>query len=269
MSSNDGNTALKWREAGSAAGDVLLLVHGFPFSSAMWRPQIEAPPAGWRVIAPDLRGFGASPPPATLQGTTLDMMADDLAALLERLAVRSAVVCGLSMGGYITFALLRRHPALVRALVLCDTRPEADTEEIRRGRLQMAERVALDGTAAVVDAMLPKVLAPGAAYLQPEVAAEVRGIMESAPPAGVIAALHAMAARPDSTPMLRSINVPTQIIVGEHDQITPAGDAQLMTRAIRGAQIEIIPEAGHLPNLENAQLFDRALEAFLVTVATA
>jgi 3-oxoadipate enol-lactonase len=266
MSSNEEHAALEWREAGSVAGDVLLLVHGFPFSSAMWRPQIEAPPAGWRVIAPDLRGFGGSPPAA--QGTTLDNMADDLAALLRRLEVRRAVVCGLSMGGYITFALLRRHPGLVRALVLCDTRPEPDTEDVRRGRLEMAARVAVDGTAPVVDAMMPRVLAPGAAYLQPEMAAEVRAIMESAPAAGVIAALHAMAARPDSTPMLRSIAVPTQVIVGAHDQITPAGDAQLMARAIRGAQIEIIPDAGHLPNLENTASFDRALTAFLVTVAT-
>jgi 3-oxoadipate enol-lactonase len=267
MSETGQRPGLQWKEAGSPSGDVLLLVHGFPFSSAMWRPQLETPPAGWRVIAPDLPGFGASAP---VEGyvPTMDSMADDLAALLRGLGVRSATVCGLSMGGYVTFALLRRHPQLVHALVLCDTRPEPDTEEVRRGRLQAAARVASEGTAGLVEAMLPRVLAPGAVHIRTDTVAEVRTIMESAPATAVVAALRAMAARPDSTPMLRSITVPTQVIVGVDDQITPAGDAQLMARAIPGSQIEVIKEAGHLPNLENTPAFNRALEAFLVTVAT-
>lgn len=253
--------SLHYRTGGPATGDPLLLIHGFPLGSAMWRPQVESPPPGWRVIAPDLRGFGNSPAPAG--PVTMDSMADDLAALLAGLGVSSAVVCGLSMGGYVAFALLRRHPSLVRGLVLCDTKADADTEEVRRGRLQSAARVEAEGTGSVVEAMLPKLLSPATARRQAALKEEVRGILESASRAGVAAALKAMAARPDSTPMLRSINVPTQIIVGVDDQITPAGGAQLMARGIPGARIEVIPEAGHLPNLENTAAFDRALAGFL------
>jgi 3-oxoadipate enol-lactonase len=257
-------TSLHYRSGGPAAGDPLLLIHGFPLSSAMWQPQVESPPPGWRVIAPDLRGFGNSPPAAG--PVTMDSLADDLAALLAQLGVSSAAVCGLSMGGYVAFALLRRHPSLVRALVLCDTKADGDTEEVRRGRLQSAARVEAEGTRSVVDAMLPKLLSPATVRRQAAIEADVRGILESASPAGVAAALKAMAARPDSTPMLRSINVPTQIIVGADDQITPAGGAQLMARGIPGARIEVIPEAGHLPNLENTAAFDRALAGFLAGV---
>ncbi|HSJ06420.1 MAG TPA: alpha/beta fold hydrolase [Longimicrobiales bacterium] len=258
-------SSLHYRSGGPATGNPLLLIHGFPLSSAMWRPQIDAPPTGWRVIAPDLRGFGNSP--ATAGPVSMDSMADDLAALLAELDISSVAVCGLSMGGYVAFALLRRHPALVRALVLCDTKADADTEDVRRGRLQSASRVEAEGTGSVVDAMLPKLLSPATPRRQAALQEEVRGILESASQAGVAAALKAMAVRPDSTPMLRSINVPTQIIVGADDQITPAGGAQLMVRGIPGARIEVIPEAGHLPNLENTAAFDRALAGFLAGVS--
>jgi pimeloyl-ACP methyl ester carboxylesterase len=255
---------LHWREAGDPAGAVLLLVHGFPFSSAMWRPQLEAPPPGWRLVAPDLRGFGETPPASAVM--SMDTMADDLAALVLQLGAGRVVVCGLSMGGYITFALLRRHPGLVRALVLCDTKPEPDTEEIRRGRMQSAARVKGEGTSSVVEAMLPRVLSQNTLRGNTAVRDEVRGIMESASPAGVISALRAMAGRPDSRPLLRNITVPVQVIVGVDDQITPAGEAQLMARAIPGARIAVIPEAGHLPNVENTAAFNRALAEFLETL---
>jgi 3-oxoadipate enol-lactonase len=256
---------LHWREAGPDSANVLLLVHGFPFSSAMWQPQLKAPPPGWRLIAPDLRGFGESPAPAA-GPATLDSMADDLVAVLRHLRLRQVVVCGLSMGGYITFNFLRRYPRLVRALVLCDTRPEADTEEVRRGRMQSAARVTASGTSSVVDAMLPRVLAPATIQRAPDLAAEVRRIMETARPDGVIAALKAMAARPDSSPLLRSIHVPTQVVVGADDQITPAGDAQLMARGIPGSALAVIPDSGHLPNLENPEEFNRVLGEFLANL---
>jgi pimeloyl-ACP methyl ester carboxylesterase len=276
---------LHWVEAGPSDGAVLLLLHGFPFNSAMWRPQLETPPAGWRVIAPDLTGFGGSAATvaagtaaagsaATATGTaaaaaatlTMDRMADDVAALLDRLRIRGAAVCGLSMGGYVTFALLRRHAARVRALVLADTRAAPDSEDVRRGRLETAARVATEGNGPVVEAMLPKLFSPVTPQRQPDLVAEVRAMMADAPPAAVAAALRGMAARPDSTPMLRSINVPTRVVVGQSDQITPPGEAQLMARAIPGAMIEVIPDAGHLPNLENAAAFDSALTAFLRTL---
>jgi 3-oxoadipate enol-lactonase len=256
-----GSTALHFEQAGSADGSrVLLLVHGFPFNAAMWRPQLQEPPPGWRVIAPDLAGFGGNPPADQL---SVDGAADDLAALLESLDVRSAVVCGLSMGGYIAFALLRRHPALVRALVLCDTRAAADTGDARRGRLESAASVRSQGTGEFLQSMLPKLLSPITRKRQPAVEEELRGIMEAAPAASVAAALEALAARPDSTPILRSIAVPTQIIVGSDDEITPVLDAQFMARGIPGAVLTVIPDAGHVSNLENPDAFNRALHGFL------
>ncbi|MGH7465836.1 MAG: alpha/beta fold hydrolase, partial [Longimicrobiales bacterium] len=143
---------LSWREAGEG-GDVLVLVHAFPFSSAMWRPQLEAPPAGWRVIAPDLRGFGGSGP-VTGDRLPMDLLAQDVIALIRHLGVRRAVIGGLSMGGYVTFALLRHAPELVRGLVLSDTRAGADSVEGRQGRLKNAKHVQANGSAALIDAMV-------------------------------------------------------------------------------------------------------------------
>jgi pimeloyl-ACP methyl ester carboxylesterase len=147
---------LSWREAGTGE-HALVLLHGFPFSSAIWRPQLDAPPEGWRVIAPDLRGFGGSGP---VSGTrlTMDQLAQDTIALLGHLGIVSAVIGGLSMGGYVAFALLRRAPALARALVLSDTRATADSADGRQGRVKNAKHVQAHGTAALIDAMVPRLL---------------------------------------------------------------------------------------------------------------
>ncbi|HSJ10600.1 MAG TPA: alpha/beta fold hydrolase [Longimicrobiales bacterium] len=252
--------SLSWREAG-AGERVLLLVHGFPLSSAMWEPQLEAPPPGWRLVAPDLRGFGESRPvPDQL---TMDMAAADLAGLLRHLGVPGAVVCGLSMGGYITFAMLRNHPELVRGMVLCDTRAEPDTAEARAGRLEKAAAVREKGTEAMMADMLPALLSPFTMSKRPAIVESVRSQLAEATPAAVVAALHGMAARPDSTPLLRSINIPTQVLAGADDSITPAGEARVMARAIPGARFDTVEDAGHLSNLENPFDFNAFLKTFL------
>ena len=255
---------LGWREAG-AGEDVLVLVHGFPFSSAIWRPQLDAPPAGWRVIAPDLRGFGGSGP-LTGNRLSMDLMAEDVTALLNHLGIRGAVFCGHSMGGYVTLALMRRAARLVRGLVLSDSRATPDSPEGRQGRIKNAKHVQAHGTAALIDAMVPRLLFAETRQTLPHVEQEMRAVMSAAPASAVIAALLGMAERPDSTPQLRSINVPTQLIVGAHDAITPPGDARLLARAIPGAQIEIIDRAAHMPSLEQPAAFNRVLGSFLERV---
>jgi 3-oxoadipate enol-lactonase len=252
---------MSWREAGEGPA-TLVLIHGFPFNSAAWRPQLESPVGGWRVIAPDLRGFGGSGP---LPGNRLpmDVMAADVIQLLQHLGVASVVLGGHSMGGYVAFALLRRAPQLVRALVLSDTRATPDSPEGRQGRIKNAKHVHAHGTAALIDAMMPRLLSIETRASRPHVERELRAIMQDAAAPAVVAALLGMAERPDATPLLRSINVPTQVISGQTDEITPPGDSRLMARAIPGSHFELIAGAGHAPNLEQPAEFDRVLATFL------
>jgi pimeloyl-ACP methyl ester carboxylesterase len=245
------------------SADVLVLLHAFPLSSAMWQPQLEAAPPGWRIIAPDLPGFGDTP--AIGGPLTMAAAADRVALLLDDLGVRRVVLGGLSMGGYVAFALLRRHPGLLRALALCDTRAAPDTEDVRRGRLHSAARIRRAGPAEFLEGMLDRLLSPRSRQ-QPELVARVRSLMADATTDGIVAALHGMAARPDATPLLRAIGVPALVVVGADDTITPVAETQLLARAIPGARLEIIDDAGHLPNLENPAPFNRVLHRFLDTL---
>ena len=254
---------LAWDETGS--GRTILFLHGFPFNRQLWYNQMRAIPSGWRGVAMDLRGFGESAGSNDPQ-YTMDMFADDAAALLTHLRVRRAVICGLSMGGYIALAMQRRYPSMLGGLVLADTRATADGEQERKKRLETAERVKAEGSNVVVDSMLPKLFASTTPYSKPQVAQFVRGMMEAAPAASIARALLGMAARPNSEPDLRNINVPTLVIVGAEDQITDRGQAQLMARAIRGSQIEVIPEAGHVSNLEAPDVFNEALRRLLTSL---
>ena len=242
---------------------VFLLVHGFPLNRSMWDPQVGLLRALGRVIAPDLRGFGASEagPPGPL---TVDRHADDLAALLDHLGIGGPVIyCGLSMGGYVGFSFWRRYRERIRAFVLADTRASADTDEARAGRLEMADRAeALGNPQPVVDSMLPRLFAPSLRLDSP-IARRVEAMMAGTP--GQVAAdgQRGVAARPESLSLLPSIDVPTLVIVGEHDAIAPPFESERLAADIPNASLEVIAQAGHMSNLENPDAFNQALERFV------
>jgi len=249
-----------WRERGR--GEVILFIHGFPFNSVMWQPQLAALPRGWRGIAPDLRGFGATTDgPESVYD--MELYARDLIALLDHIEAERAVVCGLSMGGYVAFRMWELCRPRIRAFVLCDTRAGADSPEAARARARLAERVRVEGTRPVVDAMLSKMISFSTRHAQPGTVELVRAMMREAPPESIARALLGMARRPDSEPLLRTIDVPTLIVMGADDAITTRGQAEMLARGIRGGRLETIEHAGHLPNLEQPAAFNRALDQFL------
>lgn len=244
---------------------VVLFVHGFPLDGSMWREAIEALPPGWRGLAPDLRGFGGTEPSAQA-AYSMDRFADDLAALLDAEGIGRAVVCGLSMGGYITFAFWRRHRDRVSGLVLADTRAGADSDEARRGRLDLAERIRSEGHDPVVDAMLPKLLSESTRRERTDLVERVEAMMRRVAPAALSAALLGMAERPDATPDLASIDVPTLVVVGEEDAITPPAEAEKLAAGIEGARLVRVEGAGHLAPVEKPEVFGRALGEWIAAV---
>jgi pimeloyl-ACP methyl ester carboxylesterase/acyl-CoA thioesterase FadM len=241
-------------------GPALLFVHGFPLDRTMWRP-LTAALTGWRRIAPDLRGMGQSEGPDG--GYQVTAYADDLAALLDALHVERAVVCGLSMGGYVALEMLRRHPGRIGALILMSTRATADDADGRAKRDTMIARVRRDGPAFLADEMTPKLLAPMSLQTMPEVVQQVRAMAASGSPHGIAGALAAMRDRPDSTALLPTIRVPTLVLAGRDDQLIPVAAARAMADAIPGAQHAIIPSAGHLPPLEQPVNTGRVVREFL------
>ncbi|MCS7060805.1 MAG: alpha/beta fold hydrolase [Anaerolineae bacterium] len=254
-----------YEERGPADGEPIVFLHGFPFDHSMWQHQIEALEQTYRCIAPDLRGHGQTTTlgPAQQPGqVSIAHMAEDVIALLNDLHIQQATVCGLSMGGYIAFALWRTHAPRVRQLILADTRAGPDSEEARQNRFRLAELVLAKGSTAATDAMLPRLFAP--ANLSSRAAQQIRAIIERTPPAHIVNTLYALANRPDSTALLPTITVPCLVIVGEHDAITPPAEAELICQRIAGAQSPIIvPDAGHLSPLENPTAFNQALADFL------
>ena len=258
---------LRYLEApsqGERPRGALVLLHAFPLNARMWEPQLVLAAHGWRVIAPHLRGFdgGTGDPPAS----TVDDYAGDVIDLLDALHINDAVVCGLSMGGYVAFALLRLAPRYVRALVLSDTRSQADTPEGVEARKRMLQLIAdnpATGPAAVADEMIPKLLGASTRANLPELADRVRDLILSNPPEAIEGGVRALMARPDSTPLLRTIHCPTLIVVGAEDTITPPALSEEMHRAIAGSELTIIPAAGHLSSFEQPAAFNSALASFL------
>jgi len=252
--------SVRYLEAGS--GRPVVWLHAFPLSAEQWLPQFAKVPPGWRFIAPDLRGFrgaGAAFEEIALDGITMDDYAADVLALMSHLEIDRAVVAGSSMGGYVAFALLRRAAARASGLILIGTRAAADTDEGRAGRDRMRDLVNREGVGAVAREMVPKLLGATTQREQPDLAEALGRLIEMNSAAAIAAAIRALKERPDSRPLLPAIQCPTVIVAGGEDAIIPRAEAEAMHAAIPGATLHILPNIGHLPNVEGTGLFSTVL----------
>ena len=241
---------------------ALVLLHAFPLHAGMWAPQIEHLSPTWRVVAPDLLGFGGSGAPDSMYRHTMAGYADLVAGLLDRLGLGRVVLGGLSMGGYVAFAFLRQYPERVSGLILADTRASADTTEVFERRTDQQDQVARIGTTALIETLLGGLLCEETRAERPELVEHVRRLMANTP-AGFIGALEAMKHRPDATGELPGIAVPTLVVVGEADSLSPPDVARAMQGRIPQAELAVLPHAGHLSNLEAAEAFNAAVAGFL------
>ncbi|MFA5974764.1 MAG: alpha/beta fold hydrolase [Elusimicrobiota bacterium] len=242
----------------------LIFLHGFPFNHTMWQPQFDFLKKDCRVIAYDQRGHGQS---ETGNGPfTLEFLVDDFFALLDVLTIPKAIVCGLSMGGYVALRAIERDPSRFQALVLCDTRSEADSNEAKIKRASQIKTIQKDGVSVFAEEFLKGLFAPESFRARPEVIDNVRQMIRKNSPLGICGTLLALASRTDTTPSLAAIQVPTLILVGEKDGMTPPSAAGAMQQQIRGSKMHMIPGAGHMSNLENPADFNRHVSEFVLSL---
>jgi 3-oxoadipate enol-lactonase len=242
-------------------GPPVVLLHPFPANHKVWLPAAELLAGRYRLILPDLRGHGQSA--AGTGPATMEKHAEDMLRLLDSSGVGKAVFAGVSIGGYVLFEFWRRHRERVSGLILCDTRAGADTEEGRANRLKAADDVETHGPAAFIDSMIPKLLGETTRTTRPDLVERARGMMLEMSAAGIAAVQRGMAARPDSVGDLKTINVPTQLIVGNEDVLTPLSEAESIERQIASSCLRVIPRAGHYAVFEQHEAAGRAIRGFL------
>jgi len=251
------------RDEGS--GPPLVLVHGFPLDHTMWRHQIAHFKGSHRVIAPDLRGFGQSA--VTPDLVTMAQFADDLASLLDALGEqRPAILCGLSMGGYVAWQFVERHRSKLAALIVCDTKAAPDTPEAKKTRLESAGKLELEGTAFLANSMLPRLFGDELANNPRPFVEETAAVILRTDPRGAAAAQRGMAERVDYRPRLASIDIPMLVLCGEKDVISPPKEMREIASAIPGAKYVEISGASHMAPLEFPEPVNAALTEFFAVL---
>lgn len=246
-------------------GPPILFVHGFPLDHSMWRGQLNDLSKDFRILAPDLRGFGTSSPITGDDAVvTMTQFAGDLAALLSALKVTEPVtLCGLSMGGYVAWQFAARHADKLARLILCDTKAAADTKEGAEGRQKLAAKVLAEGSQVAAEAMLSKLFSKRSIESQAACVEETRQVILRTSPQAIAAALRGMAAREDFTSRLTAVSVPTLVLCGAEDVITPASEMRTMAASISDAENVEIPAAGHMAPLEAPAAVNQAVRKFL------
>lgn len=254
-------TGLFFDDSGGAFKTSIVLIHGFPLSHEMWQHQVEALKSDFRVISYDVRGHGKS---EVGDGQyTLELFVDDLIALLDHLRLEKVVLCGLSMGGYIALRAIERNPERCCAMVLCDTKSDADTNEAKLKRAASIKAIKQSGASAYAEEFLKTLFTPRSIESGARVVGEARDLISSNSPTGICGALLALAGRTDTTASLSKIKVPTLILVGEFDKLTPPELSRKMQGLIPNSQLHVITKAAHMSNLENPEEFNAHLFDFL------
>ncbi len=256
---------INYVDSGLSTGTPVVFLHGFPFSHEMWKPQLDALGSSYRTIASDIRGHGES---YVGDGQfTIEGHVDDLIGLLDHLKVQRCVVVGLSMGGYIALRALERNPERFMAAALCDTRSEADGNEAKIKRAAGIAAVKKNGSAQFADSFVKAVFAPETFTQNPAATESIHRTIRLTQPLSIAGTLLALAARTDTTSSLSTIKIPVLIMVGEKDAVTPPAASQAMHEKIAGSELHIIPNAGHMSNMENPAAFNGYLMAFLKRVS--
>jgi len=251
----------------SGSGPAVVLLHGFPLSRDMWRPQVEAlAQAGFRVITPDLRGFGDSEVPDGPY--SMSLFSDDVVALLDHLEIDRAIIGGMSMGGYILLNLLERYPERVVAACFITTRSSSDSETAKAGRLALLERMKKDGTGNMAELSIATLLAGETLRHNPELVRTVYRWMTSVDLRGIEGALHALLERKDYSALLKNFDLPSLVIGAAQDSAVPPEDLRVLSEGLPNNELCVIPDAGHMANLEQPEAFNECLLRFLRRVCT-
>ncbi len=256
--------SMNYVERGAPGATPVIFIHGFPFSLEMWEPQMRALPNQFRAVAYDLRGHGQSD---VGDGQySIEFFVDDLIGLMDHLVIEKATVCGLSIGGYIALRAIERHPDRFNALVLCDTKSGADSDEGKVKRATTLRSLKLNGVGPFAETFVKTVFAESTFTAHPEIVQSITSVVASTSPIAIGGTLLALASRTDTTAALASIAVPTLILCGEHDALTPPEQSELMHKRIAGSVLHVVPSAAHLSNLENSGVFNERLIAFLKSI---